>query len=49
MEAFKVFVEKEGKPFNYMTSDADNEKERISRLVDIEKRRKEDEEKKKEQ
>ena len=45
LEAYKVFVEKEGKPYNYMTGDQENEKERIKRLVEIENKRKNEEEK----
>jgi len=28
LEAFKVFIEQQGKPFNYMTFDEDAEKQR---------------------
>jgi hypothetical protein len=31
-EAFKVFVEKNGKPFNYMTSDTLSEEDRVAQL-----------------
>ena len=48
MEAFKVFVEKEGKPFNYMTQDQEDEKDRIARLVEYEKKKKTEDEKQKE-
>jgi hypothetical protein len=48
VEAFKVFIERDGKPFNYMTGDSENEKERIAKLVEIEKKRHDEEEQKKE-
>lgn len=37
VEAFKIFIERKGKPFNYMTFDDEDENSRIQRLEEEEK------------
>ena len=38
MEAFKIFIEREGKPFNYMTFDEEAEQKRLDELSESQKK-----------